>query len=164
MNKKSKKEREKTREEVVLALPGFLNQLLLFLNSGMVLMEALEKIAISYGTLEKEQRNEFTDNLSEINKRCMETGEALLYVFSSYAKSSGIKEIARISNILLDNKDKGTELVEKLGEESNNLWEEHKRLVLEKIRLNESKMSFPLGMLLIALIIMTAAPALLAMK
>ena len=52
---------------------------------------------------------------------------------------------------------------DKLADEGENLWAERKRIAMEKIRLSESKMSFPLGLLLIALILITAAPAMLQM-
>lgn len=55
------------------------------------------------------------------------------------------------------------DLWDKLADEGEQLWRERKRTALEKIRLSESKMSFPLALLLIALILITAAPAMLQM-
>ena len=52
---------------------------------------------------------------------------------------------------------------EKLELEGNHLWQERKRLALEKIRIGESKMSFPLGLLLMALLLVTAGPAMMQM-
>ena len=40
---------------------------------------------------------------------------------------------------------------------------QRKRAAMERIKLSESKMSFPLGLLLTALILITAAPAMLQM-
>ena len=61
----------------------------------------------------------------------------------------------------MENQNRGTDLWDKLAEQSEMLWEERKRAAMRKIRLSESKMSFPLGILLIALIVITAAPAML---
>lgn len=52
---------------------------------------------------------------------------------------------------------------DRLAEEGERLWEERRRRAMEKIKIAESKMSFPLGIMLIALIIITAAPAMLQM-
>ena len=52
---------------------------------------------------------------------------------------------------------------EKWAEEPlpEDLWEERKRLCMEKIKKSELKMSFPLAIMLISLILMTSAPALM---
>ena len=42
MNSKEKKRIEKRREDIMMTVPTFINQLLLLLSSGMVLQEALE--------------------------------------------------------------------------------------------------------------------------
>ena len=49
MNSKEKKRIEKRREDIMMTVPTFINQLLLLLSSGMVLQEALETIAKKYG-------------------------------------------------------------------------------------------------------------------
>ena len=57
----------------------------------------------------------------------------------------------------------GADIWDKLARESEELWAERKRAAMERIKLSESKMSFPLGLLLTALILITAAPAMLQM-
>ena len=74
------------------------------------------------------------------------------------------KELTRAAGILMENRDRGTDLWEKLAEQSEALWTERKRAATEKIRLAESKMSFPLGIMLMALIIITAAPAMMQIR
>ena len=74
-----------------------------------------------------------------------------------------MKEFSRVSGILLDSRDRGTQMWDRLAEEGERLWEERRIRAMEKIKIAESKMSFPLGIMLIALIIITAAPAMLQM-
>ena len=84
-------------------------------------------------------------------------------MFYRFSRESGVKELTRAAGIMMENLDKGTDLWEKLELEGNHLWQERKRLALEKIRIGESKMSFPLGLLLMALLLVTAGPAMMQM-
>ena len=59
---KKRKELELKRKELVLALPSFINQLILFLNSGMVLSEAMASISSNY---ERTGRNKVNEWLNE---------------------------------------------------------------------------------------------------
>ena len=47
---------EKNKTEIVKSLPSFINQLLLLMNSGMVLNEAFCKVAQGYGQLTPKSR------------------------------------------------------------------------------------------------------------
>ena len=158
MKSDEKKTVKKQKEEIIMALPGFINQLLLLMNSGTAVKDAFCRIAGSYTVLPEARKNSFTEAVCSIYDNSCKTGENVIAGFYCYSRLSGVKELA---NILMENRDKGTDLWEKLAEQSDALWAERKRLALEKIRLAESKMSFPLGILLIALIIITAAPAML---
>lgn len=159
--KSEKKSLERRREAYLLALPGFLNQLLLLLNSGMVLQDAIHKIAEGYGMLPEKEQNLFSQALYHIHQVSLKNGENIVTLFVGLSKGSGLKEMNRIANIMAENLDKGTDLWEKLEGEGARLWQERKRLVVEKIRIAESKMSFPMGLLLMSLVVITAAPALM---
>lgn len=77
------------------------------------------------------------------------------------AKESGIRELMRVSNIINDNINKGVELTDKLQAESEILWLNRKKSCEEKGRFAETKMTLPLMLFLMVLIIITVAPALL---
>lgn len=160
---KSDKKRivRRNREEIIATLPGFINQLMLLMNSGMILQDAFCRIADTYGSLPDKRQNFFTQEIYRIYQESQRSGESVILGFYRFSRFSGVKELTRVANILMENRDKGTGLWEKLAGQSEALWAERKRLALEKIRLAESKMSFPLGILLMALIIITAAPAML---
>lgn len=163
MKYKNKKRQQKVREDILMALPPFINQLLLMLNSGMVLQEALASIALNYKNVREDDKNCFTKSFIEIYEYSEKTGENFLKGFCRFGRESQVKELSRITRILADGEQKGVDLWEKLADEGEELWEERKRIALERIRLSESKMSFPLALLLMALILITAAPAMLQM-
>lgn len=163
MKSKHRKIMEQNRNEILSALPGFLNQLLLLQGSGMVMSAALQRIADGYEQLPAQEQNYFTREFVKIRQVSQRTGQSQLAEFRIFGRASNVKELNRVTGILLENQEKGTELWEKLSEQSDLLWNMRKQMVLEQIRTAESKMSFPLGILLLALIVMTAAPAMMQM-
>ncbi len=163
MKSKQKKLREAQRTEILYTLPGFLNQLLLLVGSGMVLTDALRRIADGYMALPPKEQNYFTEFFTQLWQESARTGESLLTAFRRFSRFSHVKELNRVTGILEENQTKGSALWEKLQEQSEALWTARKQITLARIRMAESKMSFPLGIFLIALIMMTAAPAMLQM-
>lgn len=162
MNKKNK-QREKNREAVMLTLPSFINQLLLLMNSGIILRDAIFKIGNGYRNLPEKQKNYFTVSVTEICDRVERKGGNLVGEFYRFSRESGVRELTRVANILMENQTRGTNLWGKLAEQGDSIWEERRLMGEEKIRLSETRMSFPLAMMLIALLIVTAAPAMMSM-
>ena len=163
MTSKQKREEERKRDEIQREVPTFINRILLLLNSGVVLQEALIRIAIGYGELEKNRRNYFTMTIHDIYEQSLQSGENFMLNLYAFSKESRVKEFSRVTGILLDSRERGIDIWDKLACESEELWANRRQKALEKIKITESKMSFPLGLLLIALIIITAAPAMLQM-
>ena len=144
-------------------LPYFINQLLLLLSSGMVLQEAMKTIALNYKNIEYEKENAFVKAYIGVYEDSKGTGKNIIRVFNEFSKNSQIKELSRIGGILIDSDQRGINVWQKLTEEREYLWQQKKGMTLEKIRLSESKMSFPLALLLMALILIAAAPAMMQM-
>lgn len=163
MTYRQKKEEEQHRDDIQKELPTFINQILLLLNSGMVLQEALIRIAKDYGTLEKERKNYFTCTVYSLYEQSLRSGENFLLNLYVFSKEARVKEFSRVTGILVDSRERGVDIWDRLARESEELWAWRRQRALEKIKLTESKMSFPLGLLLIALIIITAAPAMMQM-
>ena len=159
--KKKKNEQMEWQESCTKELPGFLSQLLLLMNSGLVLSDAFLRIADGYGSVPETQQTLFMKEICRICQRAARTGESPVRLFCQFSQNSGVRELARVAGILEASLETGADLWEKLAEQSAQLWENRKRLALEKIRVGESKMSFPLGILMIALLLVTAAPAML---
>ena len=162
-NSKEKKDVKQKKEQILKDLPSFINKLLLLLNSGLVLRDAVEEIIESYRLLPENERGYFKAELIRILDESNNTGESVISGIYKFSRYSGVKELNRISNILMESQNRGTDLWDKLKEQSDLVWEERKRLALEKIHTIDSKMSFPMGLMLIALIIITIAPAMISM-
>lgn len=156
-----KKIKQKNKEDIILTIPSFINQLLLLLNSGVVLNDAFSQIAKRYGEIDGKRKNYFTKEVYGLYEKCERSGENVITSFYYFSRRENVKELTRVAAILLEGQTKGSELWDKLAEQGEFLWEERKRVALSKIRLAESKMSFPLGFFLVSLLIMTAAPALM---
>lgn len=142
-------------------LPGFLSQLLLMLNSGMVLPAAFQHISESYEAYPERHRSRFMKDICRIQRQSEQTGESAVRIFYQFSQTSGNRELARVAGMMASSLNTGTDLWDGLEEECQAMWENRKRQVLEKIRVGESKMSFPLGLLMAALLLVTAAPAML---
>lgn len=144
-----------------MALPGFINQLLLLLDSGLILDDAFIRIAKEYDRLPERERNVFTDKIAEIATDAGKSGTGPVTGFYRFAMGRNIRELTKTANYLNENRNRGTELWESLSELAEDLWEERKRLCLIRIKRSELRMSFPLAIMLISLILMTSAPALM---
>lgn len=157
------KEEKAARECIIHELPDFINNLVLLLNAGEVVTTAFMTIMEN-----KRKRAEMTDNYfysqMQIIAVKIETANGSLYKeLEEFSGRSGVRELIRISNILNDNMRLGSDLAEKLTKESEILWFERKKLAEERGRVAETKMTIPLVILLLVLVLITIAPAMLEM-
>lgn len=106
---------EKNRNEIIMTLPGFINQLLLFMHSGAILTDAFCKIAASYGKLDAKRQNYFTEQIYNIYVASQHNGENVIASFCKFARTSNVKELARVAAIMSENLNRGSDLWEKLA-------------------------------------------------
>lgn len=151
------------REQIMKGLPRFCNQLFLMMNAGMILSDAFEIICASYLNHGTENMSVFEKELTELISENEEGRVSTAALLSRYASRHNVKEMVRIAAILTENERRGSDVVESLSRESKYLWDERKITAREKGKMIDMKMSWPLGMLLIILIVITMAPALLSM-
>jgi hypothetical protein len=156
---------DRWRDGVKRDFPGFLNKLLLLLNAGLVITGAIAKIAEDYEERRRagEERH-FYEELLGIRDRMQASNTTLASEFTDMAIRSDRREIMRFSAILADNIDKGNALAEKLSQESQILWRGRKKDAEEKGRLAETKLTFPMVLQLLAIILITVAPAVMNMR
>ena len=154
---------KEARESIIRELPEFINKLVLLLGAGLVLTSAFDRILENDVDKGKEEKSYFYLQLSQIGRSMRETNDSMIGGFKEFAGRSGVRELTRAANIIADNASKGAELAEKLQGESELLWLTKKKLAEEKGKLAETKMTFPLMILLLVLIMITIAPALLEM-
>lgn len=159
---KVKREEKKARESIVKELPEYINRLVLLLNAGIVLSTAFMKIAEDTGE-KKIKRSYFYRRMANIASLVKETNASFHQELYGFAKNSGVKELMRITNIMMDNISKGDDLADKLRRENELLWFARKQQAEEKGRIAETKMTMPLMIMLLVLIMVSIAPALMEM-
>lgn len=151
------------RKEIMKGLPRFCNQLFLMMNAGMILSDAFETICASYAEYGRENMTVFERELSELCEESDGHRISTATLISEYAARHNVKEMVRIATILTENERRGSDVIESLSRESKYLWDDRKIVARESGKMIDMKMSWPLGMLLILLIVITMAPALLSM-
>lgn len=154
---------EEERKAILRGLPRFCNQLFLMMNAGLILSDAFDNIAGSYSTYGGEGMSSFERDLAGLREATFSHRISTAQVLSEYAVRHDVKELIRIAAILTENEKRGSDVVESLARESRYLWDERKIVAKECGKAIDTKMSYPLGLLLILLITITMAPALLNM-
>ena len=154
------------QDSVRRQLPEFINRLVLLLGAGLVLSSAFEKIVEENLSSGGRQEDYFYRCMGDIYTRIKETNGSMAKEFRAFARSGlglgeGDRELMRISNIISDNISKGVELTDKLQSESEMLWLSRKRSSEERGRLAETKLTLPLTVFLLVLVVVTVSPALL---
>lgn len=160
---KVKSIKKKAAESIEDELPEFISKLVLLMNGGLVLTSAFEKIVSDYDAPESKNDSYFYNQLREINLRVQQTNAHMIEELNDFAQRSKNREFMRTVNVIADNMNKGSELVEVLKTEGNFLWFQRKKRAEEKGRIAETKLTLPLAMQLMVLIIITVAPAVLEM-
>lgn len=154
------KEEKRARESIIKELPEFINKLVLLINAGVILNTAFLKV-VEECDEKRVKSSYFYRRISDIGYMVKETNASFYKEMYSFAKHSGVKELMRITNIMMDNINKGDDLSDKLRRENELLWFARKQQAEEKGRLAETKLTLPLMILLTVLIVVTISPALM---
>lgn len=148
---------EKKRKQIKRDFPDFLNKLLLLINAGHNIEEAWKKASEN---LEGSLLN------IEIEKvmNSVKCGKTLSQAFEDFARRCRVPEITRLMSVLVQNIRKGnSEIAGILRIHSNECWEMRKREAQKLGEEASAKMIVPLMIMLIAVLILTMTPALLAL-
>ncbi len=156
--KTAENDAKNARDDIEKELPGFINSLVLLLEAGLVLSSALEKAACA-----GKRNSYFYERLSNISEKVSTTNTSFVRELVDFSRKSGVREFVRASGIIADNFELGSELCEKLSAESEILWHTRKKSVIEKGHIAETKLTIPLVILLLVLILVTIAPAMMEM-
>jgi len=159
-----KKKERAAKESIIKELPEFINKTVLLLNAGEVMQQAFIKIMTDYGKSRDGSNTYFYEQLFGIYLRMRDTNSSMHEELTVLARRSGVRELMRVSGIIRDNVDKGSALAEKLGQESDSLWFVRKKQSEEKGRIAETKLTLPLVILLLALVMITIAPAIMEIR
>lgn len=151
------------RQAIVMCLPRFTNQLLLMMNAGMILSDAVERISESYAIFGEKNMGFFERELVKLAEKNRDHRSSTAVIINEFAAENNVKELMRISTILTENERRGSDVIDNLERESRYLWDDRKIIAREKGKMIDTKMSYPLAILLVLLIVITMAPALLTM-
>ncbi|MGP1570120.1 MAG: type II secretion system F family protein [Eubacteriales bacterium] len=158
---KFKKMEKSAAQSVEKELSEFFNKLVLLINAGMVFTSAFEK-TVDYVAI-SDNKSYFYDELRKINKRSKESNACIATELKKFSKRTENKEFIRIVNVISDNIHRGTELVKAMQTESELLSYQRRKRAEERARIAETKLTIPLAMQLLSLILITLAPAMLDM-
>jgi len=158
----AKKEKE-AKETVIRELPEFVNKLVLLLNAGLILTNAFNKIVQDYQKTRGGENNYFYDQLKGIMTNLKDNNSSLQQGIRDFAVRSGVVEFMRLSNIISDSLTKGSDLMTQLKMEGDSLWIARRKQTEEKGKIAETKLTFPLVILLLVLVMITIAPAIMEM-
>ena len=147
-------------EDIVSCLPEFMSRVGLLLGSGMVLQAVFEKMATETGLSGSLLQRDFR----RLYESAANENVPVITKLREYARTSGSREMIRFVGILAANLDKVTELTEKLSRESEFMWHSAKKQIEEKSKLAETKMAFPMAMMLVVLIVITIAPVMMTLN
>ena len=154
---------DQMRKSILKGLPRFCNQLFLMMNAGLILSDAFDTITGSYGMYDEKELSAFEKELAELGEATDGHRRSTAEVINEYAVKHDVKELIRIASILTENEKRGSDVIESLARESRYLWDERKTVARESGKMIDTKMAYPLGLLLVLLIVITMAPALLGM-
>ncbi len=142
--------------------PDFISKFILLLNAGLVSSAAIAKIAADHELHDSEDDRPLYAEMAAINCRVKNSNVSLDKELRHFSERSGIQEIIRFSTIFSDNINKGSMLEEKLEAEGSMLWHKRKKMAEELGRTADTKLVLPLMILLLALVIVTISPAMMA--
>ena len=160
-----KKQREEVKlieEDIRRNLPGFCNQLTMPMDCGLIVPDAICRIADGYR--KQESHWHFRRMILDVVVRSDREERSMTSLMNEYAEKIHVREWTRIVNLLTENQMLGIDLRSKLRAEGEILWAQRKKLAEEKGKLAETRMTMPLAVLLMVLIMITAAPAVLHVK
>lgn len=153
-----------SRESVLRDLPEFVNKLVLLLNAGLVMPIAFQKIVTEHNKRTEGLNDYFYEQMNQIMVKCKETNSSVQIEIRHFAVRTGIVEFMRLSNLITDSMTKGSDLITQLRMEGDSLWVARRKQMEEKGKIAESKLTFPMMILLLVLVLITIAPAMMEMK
>lgn len=158
-SEKAKKSSSERRREIQLStsLPSFNDQILMMLESGLVLSEAFQRAVAS----NEDDAGPFGDFLRIVKMNSERSGQDPILVYKQEAYCGKNRALSRQAGLLCEYREKGSDFTPLLRRESERLWEERKRLAEKSGKKAETKLVLPLSVLLISLLIVTTAPMIL---
>ena len=155
---------EAQRFQVEMDFPDFLDKIVIMLYAGLVLTDAFDRIARDYRQYRgKENRRILYEEWLRVLEHAGNSNGSLAEGLLTLGKRWEVKALTRFTILAADHLQRGNPLAERLLEESRNLRNQQKSRAEELGRLADTKLTFPLLLILMALVVMTVAPTMLEM-
>lgn len=154
---KLEKIRKESYQDVLMNLPSFINRYILLINAGAMPEDALKRASES----EKNMfgKGYFSELITDLYDRAEKSKSSLSKELYDAALRLGIWQFIRVTSIITDSMYIGSDMSHKLTSEAKMLWFERKKLAESRGRLAEVKLTMPLLLLLLVLMIVTIGPA-----
>lgn len=153
------KQLEERHLRIRLDFPNFISKLLLLINAGMTVNRAWDRV-VSTSKRNTPLDDEVTRVLQEI-KGGKPEGQA----YEEFARRCRTPEVTRFITVILQNMRKGNaEMVAILRVQANECWEMRKHAAKRLGEEAETKLLLPLMLMLVAILMIVATPAMLALK
>lgn len=152
------KRMERKTRSIQLEIPDFINKLALLINAGMNFRKAWQKAA--------DDSRKSTPIYLEARQVSGEisSGRPELASYENFAKRCGIPEITRLVTVIVQNIKRGnSDMVSVLRISANECWQMRKNAARRLGEEASTKMLLPLMLMFAAILIITAAPAVIAM-
>lgn len=154
---KLEKIRKESHQDVLMSLPSFINRYILLLNAGAMPEAALKKASES--ERHRQPKGYFSELITDACDRSENSMSSLSKELRDVALRIGIWQFIRITTIITDSLYTGSDMSHKLTGEVKMLWFERKKLAESRGKLAEVKLTVPLLLLLLVLMIVTIGPA-----
>lgn len=146
------KEGEARQEELALAYPSFLARLTLLAQTGMPIRQIFARLSKEKnGVVYEEVRRTFRE---------MESGMTQTEALERFGKRTRLPQYKKCAALLAQNIRRGTgELITALGQEAENAFEEQKAAARRKAEEAQTKLLFPMLLMLSVVMILILVPA-----
>jgi tight adherence protein C len=149
---------ERKTRSIQIEIPDFVNKLALLINAGMNFRRAWQKAA--------DENPKSTPIYLEARQVSEEisSGRPELTSYENFAKRCGIPEITRLVTVIVQNIKRGnSDMVSVLRISANECWQTRKNAARRLGEEASTKMLLPLMLMFAAILIITAAPAVIAL-
>ncbi|MCR5010707.1 MAG: hypothetical protein K6A91_07205 [Clostridia bacterium] len=150
---------KKRRSMLEAELPNMIFRMMLLLNAGLIAESAFAKITEQ----SQEDKNPLYRAFRDIKMSAEKKNTSFVNELHSFAKASDSADLLRFASLAAEHAGSGAELAGKLEQERDRMWNFRVTSAKAKIKEAETKLCFPLVLLLLALIIITAAPSFMNM-
>lgn len=144
--------------------PDFMSKLVLLLNAGLIVQSAIEKMVYDYLKYYKDkEKSDLYEELAQAVQNAKEVNSSFMFELKSFAVRCQVREVMRFVSIVSENIHMGSELTSKLQSEAEQMWQNRKLKAEELGRLADTKLTFPLLIFLLVIIVIIITPAFMEM-